>query len=156
MVFHLIVSFIKILWRYFRLQKHVTAVFGHAAPTTLLSRSETYIGGDCYIVSGSRDATLLLWYWNGRRRRIVGDSLNPLDNPSPRATLGKLRNKDQDFSLIFSWPLVWNCSSICLCWAWHDCLLGQTRPSSCPHYHWWTIETLGAACRWSQVSSEFQ
>ena len=64
------------------------AVFGHAAPTTLLSRSETYIGGDCYIVSGSRDSTLLLWYWNGRRRKIVGDSLNPLDNPSPRATLG--------------------------------------------------------------------
>ena len=70
------------------------AVFGHAAPTTLLSRSETYIGGDCYIVSGSRDSTLLLWYWNGRRRKIVGDSLNPLDNPSPRATLGKfLENK---------------------------------------------------------------
>ena len=67
-----------------------TAVFGHAAPTTLLSRSETYIGGDCYIVSGSRDSTLLLWYWNGRRRKIVGDSLNPLDNPSPRATLGKI------------------------------------------------------------------
>jgi len=62
-------------------------VFGHASPTTLLARSETYIGGDCYIVSGSRDATLLLWYWNGRRRRIVGDSPNPLDNPSPRATL---------------------------------------------------------------------
>ena len=63
------------------------SVFGHASPTTLLARSETYIGGDCYIVSGSRDATLLLWYWNGRRRRIVGDSPNPLDNPSPRATL---------------------------------------------------------------------
>ena len=69
------------------------AVFGHAAPTTLLSRSETYIGGDCYIVSGSRDSTLLLWYWNGRRRKIVGDSLNPLDNPSPRATLGKFLEK---------------------------------------------------------------
>ena len=70
------------------------AVFGHAAPTTLLSRSETYIGGDCYIVSGSRDSTLLLWYWNGRRRKIVGDSLNPLDNPSPRATLGKFHKKN--------------------------------------------------------------
>ena len=77
------------------------AVFGHAAPTTLLSRSETYIGGDCYIVSGSRDSTLLLWYWNGRRRKIVGDSLNPLDNPSPRATLGlflPLENRVENFS----------------------------------------------------------
>ena len=78
-------------------KKHGTAVFGHAAPTTLLSRSETYIGGDCYIVSGSRDATLLLWYWNGRRRRIVGDSLNPLDNPSPRATLGKNQDYRSEF-----------------------------------------------------------
>ena len=79
----------------------ILAVFGHAAPTTLLSRSETYIGGDCYIVSGSRDATLLLWYWNGRRRRIVGDSLNPLDNPSPRATLGTLYNFSSGH--IFDW-----------------------------------------------------
>jgi len=63
------------------------AIFGHTAPTTLLSRSETYIGGDCYIVSGSKDTTLLLWYWNGRRQRIVGDSPNIYDNPSPRATL---------------------------------------------------------------------
>ena len=78
------------IWHFMTLDK---AVFGHAAPTTLLSRSETYIGGDCYIVSGSRDSTLLLWYWNGRRRKIVGDSLNPLDNPSPRATLGKFLEK---------------------------------------------------------------
>ena len=78
------------IWHFMTLD---TAVFGHAAPTTLLSRSETYIGGDCYIVSGSRDSTLLLWYWNGRRRKIVGDSLNPLDNPSPRATLGKFLEK---------------------------------------------------------------
>eukprot|EP00063_Salmo_salar_P075595 XP_014050430.1 PREDICTED: lipopolysaccharide-responsive and beige-like anchor protein [Salmo salar] len=33
-------------------------------------RSESYIGGDCYILSGSRDATLLLWYWNGKHRSI--------------------------------------------------------------------------------------
>lgn len=63
------------------------AIFGHTAPTTLLARSETYIGGDCYIVSGSKDTTLLLWYWNGRRQRVVGDSPNIYDNPSPRATL---------------------------------------------------------------------
>ena len=38
-------------------------------------------------MSGSKDTTLLLWYWNGRRQRIVGDSPNIYDNPSPRATL---------------------------------------------------------------------
>lgn len=41
-------------------------VFGHRDVVTCLARSESYIGGDCYILSGSRDATLLLWYWNGK------------------------------------------------------------------------------------------
>ncbi|KAG7262865.1 hypothetical protein CRUP_034209 [Coryphaenoides rupestris] len=48
-------------------------VFGHWDVVTCLSRSESYIGGDCYVVSGSRDATLLLWYWSGRHHAI-GDS----------------------------------------------------------------------------------
>lgn len=37
---------------------------------TCLARSESYIGGDCYVLSGSRDATLLLWYWNGKHNSI--------------------------------------------------------------------------------------
>uniref|UniRef100_A0A8C2I5E9 LPS responsive beige-like anchor protein n=1 Tax=Cyprinus carpio TaxID=7962 RepID=A0A8C2I5E9_CYPCA len=41
-------------------------VFGHLDVVTCLARSESYIGGDCYVLSGSRDATLLLWYWNGK------------------------------------------------------------------------------------------
>nr|XP_061811916.1 neurobeachin-like [Nerophis lumbriciformis] len=61
-------------------------VFGHWDVVTCLARSESYIGGDCYIVSGSRDATLLLWYWSGRHH-IIGD--NPVNNdyPAPRAVL---------------------------------------------------------------------
>ena len=51
-------------------------VFGHWDVVTCLVRSDTYIGGDCYIVSGSRDSTLLLWYWNGRRNKIIGDTLS--------------------------------------------------------------------------------
>uniref|UniRef100_H2LFI6 Neurobeachin n=1 Tax=Oryzias latipes TaxID=8090 RepID=H2LFI6_ORYLA len=47
-------------------------VFGHWDVVTCLARSESYIGGDCYIVSGSRDATLLLWYWSGRHHIIDG------------------------------------------------------------------------------------
>ena len=50
-------------------------VFGHRDVVTCLARSESYIGGDCYIVSGSRDATLLLWYWSGRHH-IIGDNPN--------------------------------------------------------------------------------
>uniref|UniRef100_A0AAZ3SK94 Lipopolysaccharide-responsive and beige-like anchor protein n=1 Tax=Oncorhynchus tshawytscha TaxID=74940 RepID=A0AAZ3SK94_ONCTS len=45
-------------------------VFGHRDVVTCLVRSESYIGGDCYVLSGSRDATLLLWYWNGKHRSI--------------------------------------------------------------------------------------
>lgn len=45
-------------------------VFGHRDVVTCLARSESYIGGDCYVLSGSRDATLLLWYWNGKYNSI--------------------------------------------------------------------------------------
>ncbi|XP_047451139.1 neurobeachin isoform X2 [Mugil cephalus] len=61
-------------------------VFGHWDVVTCLARSESYIGGDCYIVSGSRDATLLLWYWSGRHH-IIGDNPNNSDYPAPRAIL---------------------------------------------------------------------
>uniref|UniRef100_A0A672ZS73 Neurobeachin n=1 Tax=Sphaeramia orbicularis TaxID=375764 RepID=A0A672ZS73_9TELE len=59
-------------------------VFGHRDVVTCLARSESYIGGDCYILSGSRDATLLLWYWNGKHSSI-GES--PGKFTTPRAIL---------------------------------------------------------------------
>uniref|UniRef100_A0A3P8URC3 Neurobeachin n=1 Tax=Cynoglossus semilaevis TaxID=244447 RepID=A0A3P8URC3_CYNSE len=58
-------------------------VFGHRDVVTCLARSESYIGGDCYVLSGSRDATLLLWYWNGKQSSI-GESL---EFTTPRAIL---------------------------------------------------------------------
>ncbi|XP_041839635.1 lipopolysaccharide-responsive and beige-like anchor protein isoform X4 [Melanotaenia boesemani] len=59
-------------------------VFGHRDVVTCLTRSESYIGGDCYVLSGSRDATLLLWYWNGKHSSI-GES--PGTFTTPRAIL---------------------------------------------------------------------
>ncbi|XP_059198367.1 lipopolysaccharide-responsive and beige-like anchor protein isoform X2 [Centropristis striata] len=59
-------------------------VFGHRDVVTCLARSESYIGGDCYVLSGSRDATLLLWYWNGKHNSI-GES--PGTFTTPRAIL---------------------------------------------------------------------
>lgn len=59
-------------------------VFGHRDVVTCLARSESYIGGDCYVLSGSRDATLLLWYWNGKHNS-VGES--PASFTTPRAIL---------------------------------------------------------------------
>ncbi|XP_034543688.1 lipopolysaccharide-responsive and beige-like anchor protein isoform X2 [Notolabrus celidotus] len=60
-------------------------VFGHRDVVTCLARSESYIGGDCYILSGSRDATLLLWYWNGKHNSI-GESPGT-EFTTPRAIL---------------------------------------------------------------------
>lgn len=59
----------------FSVGKLTQIIFGHWDVVTCLARSESYIGGDCYIVSGSRDATLLLWYWSGRHH-IIGDNPN--------------------------------------------------------------------------------
>uniref|UniRef100_A0A665TUE0 Neurobeachin n=1 Tax=Echeneis naucrates TaxID=173247 RepID=A0A665TUE0_ECHNA len=59
-------------------------VFGHRDVVTCLARSESYIGGDCYVLSGSRDATLLLWYWNGKNSSI-GEG--PTGFTTPRAIL---------------------------------------------------------------------
>ncbi|XP_071609775.1 lipopolysaccharide-responsive and beige-like anchor protein isoform X3 [Heliangelus exortis] len=65
--------------------KLIQVIFGHWDVVTCLARSESYIGGNCYILSGSRDATLLLWYWNGKTS-IIGD--NPRgDFATPRAIL---------------------------------------------------------------------
>ncbi|XP_034356953.1 lipopolysaccharide-responsive and beige-like anchor protein isoform X3 [Arvicanthis niloticus] len=65
--------------------KLIQVVFGHWDVVTCLARSESYIGGNCYVLSGSRDATLLLWYWNGKSGGI-GD--NPgSEITTPRAIL---------------------------------------------------------------------
>ncbi|XP_030047517.1 LOW QUALITY PROTEIN: lipopolysaccharide-responsive and beige-like anchor protein [Microcaecilia unicolor] len=65
--------------------KLVQVIFGHWDVVTCLARSESYIGGDCYVLSGSRDATLLLWYWNGKNN-CIGD--NPgSEFTTPRAIL---------------------------------------------------------------------
>ncbi|KAG7461716.1 hypothetical protein MATL_G00194080 [Megalops atlanticus] len=60
-------------------------VFGHRDVVTCVARSESYIGGDCYVLSGSRDATLLLWYWNGKTCS-VGESPGT-EFVTPRAIL---------------------------------------------------------------------
>ncbi|XP_030866045.3 lipopolysaccharide-responsive and beige-like anchor protein isoform X1 [Gorilla gorilla gorilla] len=63
----------------------IQVVFGHWDVVTCLARSESYIGGNCYILSGSRDATLLLWYWNGKCSGIGDNPGN--ETAAPRAIL---------------------------------------------------------------------
>uniref|UniRef100_A0A8C9V1S1 LPS-responsive vesicle trafficking, beach and anchor containing n=1 Tax=Scleropages formosus TaxID=113540 RepID=A0A8C9V1S1_SCLFO len=57
--------------------KLTQVVFGHRDVVTCLARSESYAGGHCYVLSGSRDATLLLWYWNGRNCSIGEEFVTP-------------------------------------------------------------------------------
>uniref|UniRef100_A0A8C8VDW1 Lipopolysaccharide-responsive and beige-like anchor protein n=1 Tax=Pelusios castaneus TaxID=367368 RepID=A0A8C8VDW1_9SAUR len=78
--------------------KLIQVVFGHWDVVTCLARSESYIGGNCYILSGSRDATLLLWYWNGKANSIGDNSSG--DFTSPRAVL-----TGHDYEII--------CSTVC-------------------------------------------
>ncbi|CAM9528017.1 unnamed protein product [Lampetra planeri] len=62
------------------------AMFGHWDVVTCLARSEVGVGGDCYVASGSRDATVLLWSWSGRELAL-GDRTTHGNMRSPRAIL---------------------------------------------------------------------
>ncbi|XP_028409384.1 neurobeachin-like [Dendronephthya gigantea] len=64
-------------------------VFGHWDVVTSLSYAIDAIGqnaNDAIIVSGSRDATLLVWHWNDKQQRISANG-RPGDSASPRAIL---------------------------------------------------------------------
>ncbi|XP_045058553.2 lipopolysaccharide-responsive and beige-like anchor protein isoform X1 [Desmodus rotundus] len=78
--------------------KLVQVVFGHWDVVTCLTRSESYIGGNCYILSGSRDATLLLWYWNGKSSGIG-------DNPGSGTTTPRAILTGHDYEI--------TCAAIC-------------------------------------------
>ncbi|CAD5116250.1 DgyrCDS5159 [Dimorphilus gyrociliatus] len=62
------------------------SIFGHQDLVTCVSRSECNITQDCYIVSGSRDCTVMLWHWSAKSHAIVGDNAS-IDTPTPKAIL---------------------------------------------------------------------
>uniref|UniRef100_A0A5F8H0X4 Lipopolysaccharide-responsive and beige-like anchor protein n=1 Tax=Monodelphis domestica TaxID=13616 RepID=A0A5F8H0X4_MONDO len=78
--------------------KLIQVVFGHWDVVTCLARSESYIGGNCYILSGSRDATLLLWYWNGKSNGIG-------DNPGSEMTTPRVILTGHDYEI--------TCATVC-------------------------------------------
>ncbi|XP_045151741.1 lipopolysaccharide-responsive and beige-like anchor protein [Echinops telfairi] len=78
--------------------KLIQVVFGHWDVVTCLTRSESYIGGNCYVLSGSRDATLLLWYWNGKSSGIG-------DNPGGETTTPRAILTGHDYEI--------TCAAIC-------------------------------------------
>ncbi|XP_014679857.1 PREDICTED: neurobeachin-like [Priapulus caudatus] len=62
-------------------------IYGHYDIVTCLARSECNITSDCYIATGSRDATVMLWDWSARLQMLVGESTAPGQLPTPRTTL---------------------------------------------------------------------
>ncbi|XP_071847278.1 neurobeachin-like isoform X4 [Apostichopus japonicus] len=67
--------------------KVTQVVYGHWDTVTCLSRSECPVGGDCYIVSGARDATLLVWHWSAKVQWVLGDNHVQGEVATPRAIL---------------------------------------------------------------------
>ncbi|XP_071786935.1 neurobeachin-like isoform X3 [Asterias amurensis] len=67
--------------------KVTQVVYGHWDMVTCLVRSECPVGGDCYIVSGSRDATLLVWHWSAKVQWVLGENHVAGEMATPRAIL---------------------------------------------------------------------
>ena len=70
--------------------KIVQIVFAHYDLVTCICRSEMTQNGNCFVATGSRDSTIMIWIWNGMRSAIVNKDLTPVEadeNPSPGAIL---------------------------------------------------------------------
>lgn len=61
-------------------------VYGHFDVVTCITRSECNLNQDCYIVTGSKDCTAMVWMFTSRNQAIIGDN-GSLEHPTPKATL---------------------------------------------------------------------
>ena len=54
--------------------KILQVVFGHYDVVTVVTRSECNLNNDCYIVTGSKDCTVMVWMFSAKYQAIVGDN----------------------------------------------------------------------------------
>ena len=47
-------------------------IFGHYDLVTCINRSEMTQNGNCFIATGSRDSTIMIWIWNGSKGNLTG------------------------------------------------------------------------------------
>ncbi|XP_021348367.1 neurobeachin-like isoform X1 [Mizuhopecten yessoensis] len=66
--------------------KILQVVHGHFDVVTCLTRSECNLNQDCYIITGSKDCTVMVWMFTARNMAIIGDN-GSLEHPTPKATL---------------------------------------------------------------------
>ena len=52
----------------------VQTIFGHYDVVTCIARSECNVSQDCYVVTGSKDCTVMVWHWSTKQQRILGDN----------------------------------------------------------------------------------
>jgi WD40 repeat protein len=68
----------------------VQIIYGHYDIVTCVSRSEMTHNGNCFVATGSRDSTIMIWIWNGQKGYIVNKDLtlpSTNENPAPGAIL---------------------------------------------------------------------
>lgn len=66
--------------------KILQVIYGHFDIVTCITKSESNTNHDCYIVTGSKDCTVMVWQFNSRTQAIVGD-IGTAEKPTPKATL---------------------------------------------------------------------
>jgi hypothetical protein len=49
-------------------------VFGHYDVVTVIARSECNVNQDCYVATGSKDCTVMVWLFNAKSQAILGDN----------------------------------------------------------------------------------
>lgn len=62
-------------------------VYGHFDVVTCICRSEVNLMHDCFVVTGSKDCTCMIWQFLGQKRQIYSEQLTSTANPVPQATL---------------------------------------------------------------------
>ncbi|XP_041358388.1 neurobeachin-like isoform X2 [Gigantopelta aegis] len=66
--------------------KILQVVFGHFDVVTCIARSESNVNQDCYVVTGAKDCTVMVWMFNSKMQAVIGDN-GSVDNPTPKSNL---------------------------------------------------------------------
>ncbi|XP_059162921.1 neurobeachin-like isoform X4 [Physella acuta] len=66
----------------------VQVIFGHFDVVTCVARSECNVSQDCYVITGSKDCTVMVWMFSAKSQAVLGDNNSKgVDMPTPRTVL---------------------------------------------------------------------
>lgn len=52
----------------------VQVIFGHFDVVTCVARSECNVSQDCYVITGSKDCTVMVWMFSAKSQAVLGDN----------------------------------------------------------------------------------